>query len=142
MTALAFNGRPLRFRGKPDFRPGHESSRGVLGPLERTRLKTVLAQAEQAGIKGTIPEILRDLRLIGLLSRQSKVPAPSYNACQPYYRDHLEKFREPDRYLGRQIVLRCANSDAAAHAEAWARAERLNAILFFDPKMFGDLAAT
>jgi peptidyl-prolyl cis-trans isomerase C len=26
--------------------------------------------------------------------------------------------------------------------EAWARAERLIAILFFDPKMFGDLVAT
>jgi peptidyl-prolyl cis-trans isomerase C len=113
-----------------------------LGPLERTRLKTVLAQAEQAGIQGSVSEILRDPRLIHLLSRQFKVPMPSQEACQRYYRDHSEQFREPDRYLGRQIVLRHPDSDATAHAEVWARAERLIAILFFDPKMFEDLVAT
>ncbi|WP_395014919.1 peptidylprolyl isomerase [Dongia sp.] len=77
-----------------------------------------------------------------MLSRQFKVPTPSQDACQRYYRDHLEQFREPDRYIGRQIVLRGARGDAAARDEAWARAERLIAILFFDPKMFGDLVAT
>jgi len=142
MTALAYNGRSLTFRGKPDFRLGRGTRRGILGPLERARLKTVLAQAEQVGIKGTIPEILCDLRLVGLLSRQFKVPVPSVDACRRYYRDHIERFREADRYLGRQIVLRSAKNDAAAYAEAWARAERLIAILFYDPNMFGDLAAT
>jgi hypothetical protein len=113
-----------------------------MGPLQRSRLKAVLAQAEQAGIKGTIPETLRDPRLIQVLSRQFKVPMPSLDACQRYYRDHIESFRQSDRYIGRQIVLHCSKSDAAGWAEAWARAERLIAILFFDPKMFGDLVAT
>jgi peptidyl-prolyl cis-trans isomerase C len=113
-----------------------------MGPLERGRLKAVIAQAEQAGIKGPIPETLRDPRLVNLLARQYKVPAPSIDACQRYYRDHAESFRQPDRYLGRQIVLRCAKHDATAQDEARARAERLIAILFFDPKMFGDLVAT
>jgi len=142
MTALAIHGRSLNFRGKSDHRLGRGLLRSSMGPLERSRLKIVLAQAEQAGIQGTIPETLRDPRLIHLLSRQFKVPTPSEDACRRYYRDHSELFRESDRYLGRQIVLRHPKGDAGVHHEAWARAERLIAILFFDPKMFGDLVAT
>jgi peptidyl-prolyl cis-trans isomerase C len=113
-----------------------------MGLLESDRLRTILVQAEHAGIKGTIPEALRDPRLVQVLSRQFKVPVPNLDVCQRYYRDHQESFRRPDRYLGRQIVLRTLQSDPAGRAEAWARAERLIAILFFDPKMFGDLVAT
>ena len=142
MTALAFNGKPLSLRGRPDFRLAGGLRRVTIGPLERNRLRVVLAQATAAGIKGSIPETLRDPRLVDLLSRQFKVPPPSLDACQRYYRDHVEMFRQPDRFIGRQIVLRCAQSDGPARAEAWARAERLIAILFFDPKMFGDLIAT
>jgi peptidyl-prolyl cis-trans isomerase C len=142
MSALALNGRPLNSRGKSPFQLARGLLRSSMGPLERGRLKTVLAQADQAGIKGTIPETLRDPRLVQVLSRQFKVPMPSLDSCQRYYRDHVESFRRPDRFLGRQIVLRCLKSDAAGRAEAWARAERLIAILFFDPRMFGDLVAT
>jgi hypothetical protein len=142
MTALALNGRPLNFQGKSNLHFARGLLRSSMGPLERGRLKTVLAQAAQAGIKGTIPETLRDPRLVQVLSRQFKVPMPSPGSCQCYYRDHIESFRRPDRFLGRQIVLRCLRADTAGREEAWARAERLIAILFFDPKMFGDLVAT
>lgn len=142
MTTLALPGRTLNFRGKSDVGRARSLSRHAMGPLERDRLKVVLTQAERAGIRGSIPETLRDPRLVQVLSRQFKVPTPSQDACQHYYRDHLEQFREPERYVGRQIVLRYAQGDAAAHAEAWARAERLIAILFFDPRMFADLVAT
>jgi peptidyl-prolyl cis-trans isomerase C len=142
MTALALHGRSLNFRGKSKSHLARDPLRFPMGPLERARLKTVLAQAEQLGIQGSIPDTLRDPRLVHMLSRQFKVPMPSQESCQHYYRDHLEQFREPDRYLGRQILLRHPSSDAAAHQEAWARAERLIAILFFDPNMFDDLVAT
>ena len=142
MTALALHSRSLNFREKSKLRLGRGLLRSSIGPLERHRLGVVLAQVEQLGIQGPIPEILRDPRLVQVLSRQFKVPMPSEDACQRYYRDHLEEFREPDRYLGRQIVLRTPRGDPAAAAEAWARAERLIAILFFDPRMFGDLVAT
>jgi peptidyl-prolyl cis-trans isomerase C len=142
MTVQGLQGRSLNLRGKP----GHHSARGLLratmGSLETDRLKTVLAQAKQAGIKGTIPEVLRDPRLVQVLSRQFKVPTPSLEACRRYYSEHLQRFHEPERYLGRQIVLRCPQLDLQARAEARARAERLIAILFFDPKMFSDLVAT
>jgi peptidyl-prolyl cis-trans isomerase C len=114
----------------------------MMGPLQCDRLRTVLAQAERAGIQGAIPETLRDPRLVHVLSRQFKVPVPSLESCQRYYRDHLEGFRQPERYIGRQIVLRYPAADPLARAEAWARAERLVAILFFDANMFGDLVAT
>lgn len=142
MTALALNGRTLNFRGKSSLRPGRGLLRPAMGPLQCDRLRIVLAQAERAGIQGAIPETLRDPRLVHVLSRRFKVPVPSLEACQRYYRDHLESFRQPERYVGRQIVLRCPNTDATACAEAWARAERLIAILFFDAKMYGDLVAT
>ncbi len=142
MTALVLHGRSLNFRGKSNLHLARGLLRHSMGPLERDRLRVVLAQAEQAGIQGSIPETLRDPRLVQVLSRQFKVPTPSQDACHRYYRDHLEQFREPDRYVGRQIVLRYPRGDAAAEDEAWARAERLIAILFFDPKMFGDLVAT
>jgi peptidyl-prolyl cis-trans isomerase C len=142
MTSLALYSKTLNFRGKSSVRPGRGLLRAAMGRLESDRIKTVLAQAEREGIQGTIPETLRDPRLVHVLARQFKVPAPSFEACQRYYRDHLETFRQPERYVGRQIVLRCASTDAMARAEAWARAERLIAILFFDSKMFGDLVAT
>ncbi len=142
MTVLAIHGRTLNLRGKSNLHWARGLLRSSMGALERHRLETVLAQAREAGIQGPIPETLRDPRLVQVVSRQFKVAAPSLEACQRYYRDHLESFRQPDRYLGRQIVLRCAHTDATGRAEAWARAERLIAILFFDPKMFGDLVAT
>lgn len=142
MTALALQGRALNFREKSKHHLARGLLRASMGPLEHNRLKVVLAQAEQAGIQGTIPATLRDPRLVQLLARQFKVPTPSEDACRRHYHDHLEQFREPDRYLGRQIVLRYPDGDPLAHNEVWARAERLIAILFFDPKMFGDLIAT
>src|SRR4051794_5542667 len=107
MTALALNGSFLKARAKSAFSPGQRLRRAIMGPLEYSRLTAVLAQAEQAGIKGSVSEMLGDPRLVGVLSRQFKVPVPSLDACQRYFRDHAENFRQADRYLGRQIVLRC-----------------------------------
>jgi hypothetical protein len=141
MAALALSS-TLNLRGESDRHLPDGMFRSAMGPLERDRLRTVLAQARNAGIEGPVSETLGDPRLVQLVSRRFKVPMPSLDACQRYYRDHLESFRQPERYIGRQIVLGCPKSDALARAEAWARAERLIAILFFDPKMFGDLVAT
>jgi len=113
-----------------------------MGALEHSRLQIVLEQAKQAGIRGSIPDTLRDPRLIELVARRFKVPTPTADACLHYYHQHIDSYREPDRYVGRQIVLRCAIDDATLRAEAWARAERLVAILYFDPHMFDDLLKT
>jgi len=118
------------------------SRRHTLGLLERARLKAILAEAERLGITGSVSEALRDPRLVARLARRFQIPVPSLDACRRYYAEHEAAFRAPDRYLGRQIVLRCPPTDITARTEAWARAERLVAILFFDPKMFTDLLAT
>jgi peptidyl-prolyl cis-trans isomerase C len=107
--------------------------------LERDRLSMITAQAERAGIHGSFPDVLRDPRLIKVIAGHFRVPSPSADVCRRYYRDHQDDFREPDRYLGRQIVLSLGAGDAAAQLEAWARAERMIAILSFSPRMFPDL---
>lgn len=107
--------------------------------LERDRLAAITTMARRAGITGALPELLRDPRLVDVIAGLFRVPAPSAEACRRYYRQHADAFREPDRYLGRQIVLPLATGDIAAQPEVWARAERIIAILSFSPRMFPDL---
>jgi peptidyl-prolyl cis-trans isomerase C len=143
VTALTFRSNSWSL-GRTALNGRHRggSRDNVMGPLESSRLEAVTELAARAGIAGPIAEVLRDVRLVELMARQFIVPQPSTDACQRYYRQHEEDFREPDRVAGRQIVLPCAFSDLAARAEAWARGERLIAILHFDPGMFPDLLAT
>src|SRR6185295_18915044 len=107
--------------------------------LERDRLSLIVAQAERAGIHGPLSDVLRDPRLVSVIVGHFRVPSPSVDACRRYYRDHQDVFREADRYLGRQIVLPLGSVDDATQLEAWARAERMIAILSFSPRMFTDL---
>jgi peptidyl-prolyl cis-trans isomerase C len=116
--------------------------RQALGPFEFGRLQSVAAEAQRAGIPGTIPEILADPRLVALIARRFNVPEPAIEACERYYRAHEDAFRDSDRYAGRQIVLRWPEEERERRDEIWARAERLIAILHFDPKMFTDLLAS
>jgi peptidyl-prolyl cis-trans isomerase C len=102
----------------------------------------IVAQAKRAGIHGSLPDVLRDPRLINIIAGHFRVPSPSVEGCRRYYHDHQDEFREPDRYLGRQIVLPLGTGDAAAQLESWARAERMIAILSFSPRMFPDLLAS
>jgi len=111
----------------------------AMASLARDRLATIKAMAHRAGITGAPPELLRDPRLTSVIAGLFRVPTPSLEACRRYYHDHPEEFREPDRYLGRQIVLPLATGDISAQPEVWARAERIIAILSSSPRMFPDL---
>jgi peptidyl-prolyl cis-trans isomerase C len=110
--------------------------------LDRDRLAMIAEMAGRAGIVAPLPELLRDPRVVTLIAGHFRVPAPGIEACRRYYREHLDEFREPDRYYGRQIVLPLATGDVAAEPEVWARAERIIAILTFSPRMFADLLVT
>lgn len=140
MTVLSVPRRPEAGRFLRD-RPRLLASRRpfAMAELERDRLATIKTMAQRAGITGAVPELLRDPRLIGVIAGLFRVPAASTEACRRYYRDHPEEFREPDRYLGRQIVLPLASGDIAAQPDVWARAERIIAILTSSPRMFPDL---
>ncbi len=128
-------GRSIRGRYQSDSQP-------LLAELDRDRLAWIVALAERAGIRGPLPGLFRDARLVGILAAHFRVPSPSIEACRRYYHEHQDEFREPDRYVGRQIVLPFNGEDAAVHSEIWARAERLIAILSFSPRMFPDLLAS
>ncbi|HVY99659.1 MAG TPA: peptidylprolyl isomerase [Dongiaceae bacterium] len=140
MTILSVPRRPeavrflrSRFRSEAQWQPP------AIAEPERDRLAMITTLAERAGIGGALPELLRDPRLVGVIAGHFRVPMPSAEACRRYYRDHLDEFRQPDRYLGRQILLPLATGDVAAEPEVWARAERIIAILSFTPRMFPDL---
>jgi len=107
--------------------------------LERDRITMITSMAQRAGIQGALPELLRDPRLIAVIAGLFRVPSPSAEACRRYFHDHAEEFHEPDRNLGRQIVLPLVTGDIAAQPEVWARAERIIAILTSSPRMFPDL---
>jgi peptidyl-prolyl cis-trans isomerase C len=107
--------------------------------LERGRLSAITDLAARAGITSSIPDLLRDQRMVTILAGHFRVPTPGVEACRRYFHEHQEEFREPDRYLGRQIVLPLGPGDAAAQPEVLARAERIIAILSFSPRMFTDL---
>jgi len=111
----------------------------AMAELERDRLATIQTMAQRAGITGALPDLLRDPRLTSVIAGLFRVPAPGMEACRRYYRDHPEAFREPDRHLGRQIVLPLESGDVSAQPEVWARAERIIAILSSSPRMFPDL---
>jgi hypothetical protein len=113
--------------------------RPAMAELERDRLATIQTMAQRAGLTDALPGLLRDPRLTAVIAGLFRVPAASLEACRRYYRDHPEEFREPDRYLGRQIVLSLATGDVAVQPEVWARAERIIAILTSSPRMFPDL---
>lgn len=142
MTALTAHGRSFNLRARPGQAGGFGHQRPAIGVLEKNRLGLVLEQAQRAGIIGSVTDILHDARMIALVARHFQVPQPSLDACRRYYRDHEDEFRAPDRHVGRQIVLRYPAGEDALRAEAMARAERLIAILFFDPRMFDDLLAS
>jgi peptidyl-prolyl cis-trans isomerase C len=120
-------------------RSGEPWQSSPMADLERDRLTAIAALAQRAGITGVVPELLSDPRLIDVIASLFRVPAPSIDACRRHYGDHPEEFRQPDRYLGRQIVLPLATGDIAVQPEVWARAERIIAILSSSPRMFPDL---
>ena len=127
---------------RPRAQLGLGSRRQGVSQLELGRLQSVLAEASRAGIQGTIPEILSDERLVALIAQRFNVPQPGGDACERYYRTHEDAFRDSDRYVGRHIVLSWPVEEAERRDEIWARAERLIAILHFDPRMFTDLLAS
>ena len=124
-------------RGRSRVEPSWQAP--AMPELERDRLTMIVTLAERAGITGPLSDLLRDPRVINLIAGHFRVPSPGVEACRRYYRDHQDEFREPDRYLGRQIVLPLITGDIAAQPEVWARAERIIAILSFSPRMFPDL---
>jgi peptidyl-prolyl cis-trans isomerase C len=87
---------------------------------------------------GETPEEARIRRLI---AAEVRVPEPDGETCRRYYDNNRGRFRTPDRFAARHILLAAAPDDAEARLAAKARAEELLAALEREPAAFAALAA-
>lgn len=102
--------------------------------------RLLLDEAEQLGFVGSAEDLGDDPRIAALLECEVRVPAPDEAACRRYYDNNRAKFRAPDQYEARHILIACAPDDFAARDAAKAKAEQLIATLQAEPESFGALA--
>jgi PPIC-type PPIASE domain len=102
-------------------------------------LEEVRAVAKRHGITGTAAEQLRDLRLPSLLVDRFAVAAPGPAACRQHYDENADSFRTPTLHEGREILFGGDIADRIWRVEAYSRAERVIAMLLYNPRVFQDL---
>ena len=77
----------------------------------------------------------------GLLAVDVVTPKADAEACRRYYGNNIAKFRSPDLYEARHILIAAVPEDDAAKAGARTLAEQLIVQLQEDPGRFAELAA-
>lgn len=77
----------------------------------------------------------------GLVEREVKTPEAETEACRRYFAFNRERFRTPDLFEARHILLAAAPRDAKGRVEAAARAEAMIGEIRKDPGAFATLAA-
>jgi peptidyl-prolyl cis-trans isomerase C len=77
----------------------------------------------------------------GLVEREVKTPEAETEACRRYFAFNRERFRTPDLFEVRHILLAAAPQDARGRVEAAARAQALIAEIRKEPGSFAALAA-
>lgn len=75
-----------------------------------------------------------------VVEREVVTPRADEAACRRYYDMNGQRFRTPDLYEARHILLAAAPSDRAARQAARKRAEAIIAALRQEPAAFGDMA--
>ncbi len=81
-----------------------------------------------------------DPRIAALLAREIKTPVADEAVCRRYYENNQAKFRRPEKYDARHILIACAPDDIEGRVAAKLKAERMIAVLQGGPDLFGDLA--
>lgn len=104
--------------------------------------RLLLDEAERQGLEAADAEQASadDPRIAALIEREIKVPTPDEATCRRYYDNNRAKFRTPDEYEARHILVACAPDDFAARDAAKARAKDIIAVLQSKPELFGELA--
>ena len=102
-------------------------------------LEEIRVVAARHGIHGHPAEQLRDPRLPPLLVDRFAVPAPGLAACRQHYEENADAFRTPTLYQGREILFGGDIGDRIWRVEAYGRAERVIAMLLYNPQVFEDL---
>lgn len=94
--------------------------------------------ADAAGRRETDEEALTRQ----VIEQEVVVPVADRDACQRYYTANRARFRTPDLYEVRHILLAAAPDDAEGRTQAAARAEALCTELTRNPAVFAALAET
>jgi hypothetical protein len=102
-------------------------------------LDEVRAIAARHGIAGADAELLRNAAVADLLAERFPYRRPDRAACRAYYDAHRQEFREPDLYEGGEILIGGDVTDRDWRGEAYGRAERVIAMLYYDRRVFNDL---
>ena len=75
-----------------------------------------------------------------VIAREVVTPDADEAACQRYYEMNLRRFRSPDLYEARHILIAANPSDPTARQTARQRAEAITTALRNDPSAFADMA--
>lgn len=81
-----------------------------------------------------------DALIDALLEQEVRTPLADEAACRHYFESNPAKFRAPDLYEARHILIPAKAEDPIGRTAAKALAERLIAVLQDDPTRFADLA--
>lgn len=105
--------------------------------------RLLLDEADALGLAGDAnlaDDLGDDPRIAAVMERAISVPEPDEAACRRYFDKNRARFREPDCYEARHILLACAPDDFEGRDAAKAKAARLIAGLQANPDNFGALA--
>lgn len=105
--------------------------------------RLLLDEAERLGIprfQAGSADAADDPRIGTLIDREVRTPEPDEAACRRYYERNPGKFRTPERYEARHILLSCPPDDTAARSAAKEKVARIIAALQLDPSLFAELA--
>ena len=105
--------------------------------LDEARRLKIEAQPEAAdGKRETEEEAL----IRALIDKQVVVPEPDRASCRRYFEANRNRFKSPDLYEARHILIAADPREGEAFEAAVAKAETLIALLEQAPERFGELA--
>jgi peptidyl-prolyl cis-trans isomerase C len=105
-------------------------------------LEEIRMIARRYEIAGTDADLLRDPELAELVAERFPYQQPDRTACRAYYEAHPGEFRGTDLYEGGEILIGGDVTDRDWRSDAYGRAERIIAMLYYDRRIFSDLLLT
>lgn len=105
-------------------------------------LTEIRAIAARHGLSGSDAELLRSPTLATLVAERFPFQSPDRHECRAYYDAHPQEFRGADLYEGGEILIGGDVTDRDWRSEAYGRAERIIAMLYYDKRVLNDLLLT
>jgi peptidyl-prolyl cis-trans isomerase C len=105
-------------------------------------LNEIRAIAVRHAVVGTDADLLRNPAVAELVAERFPYQQPDRAACLAYYEGHPQEFRDADLYEGAEIMIGGDVTDRDWRSDAYGRAERIIAMLYYDRRVFNDLLLT